>query len=200
MLRSFNNNYELLCYVGANSNREHPPGKPPGFGKNWSNARDLRWQMPRLPFLQWRSNTWPPSPSDQYTKILGCHFLINITVSAQKNCIKQVKKWVTPTEQRQNKWLYWALLWSKNALLYPKWPSTSERRRKWQQCVTKKLFCCLQIPEGTLLTIKCPAPGTHRVSNARGDRCSRLELTCILYNELYYIKPIKNWLEIPKTE
>ena len=35
---------------------------------------------------------------------------------------------------------------------------------------------------GTLLIAECPAPGTHRVSNARDlpGRCSELELACTL--------------------
>ena len=45
----------------------------------------------------------------------------------------------------------------------------------------KFVVVCKYPGVGTLLTVKCPAPGTHRETNARGlpggGGCSRLELS-----------------------
>ena len=49
-----------------------------------------------------------PSPPVHSTNLqnISFHLLINITVSAQWTCIKQVTKWFTLTEQRESKWFY----------------------------------------------------------------------------------------------
>ena len=169
-----------------------PPGHTPGIWKKCSNAR------PCGQFLL--ANAPPPVSSvvvkcpalqsiRSIYKVIGCHILINITVSAQsENCIKQVTKWVTSTEKRQSKWFYCfcrSFMVDKCSST-PKWlleTLDSERRRKWRQDVMKQSLLLFTNARraGTLLTVKCPPPGTHRETNARGlpggGVCSWLELT-----------------------
>ena len=178
--------------VRVNSSREHPPGKPrayPGHLKNIQMpgpAGKFCWQIPGPPILLWWSNARTSSPSDPATcKIISCHILINITVSAQKNCIKQVTKWVTPTEKRQSKWFYCfyrSFMADKCSSSTPNdsvWLLDSERRWKWRPDVTRlrnKFVVVCKCPGGRdTINCKCPGPGTHRKTNARdlpgGDAC-----------------------------
>ena len=128
------------------------------------------WQIPGPPFLQWWSNARTFSPSDPATcKIISCHILINITVSAQKNCIKQVTKWVTPTEKRQSKWFYCfyrSFMADKCSSPTPNdsvWLLDSERRWKWRPDVTRlrnKFVVVCKCPGGRdTINYKCPGPG-----------------------------------------
>ena len=132
------------------------PGHTPGIWKNCSNGR------PCGQFLS--ANAPPPVPSVvvkcpalqsiwSIYKVIGCHILLNITDSAQYNCIKQVTKWVTSTEKRQSKWLYcfYRSFMVDKCSSTPKWlleTLDSERRGKWRQDVTKQVCCCLQMPRG----------------------------------------------------
>ena len=69
----------LAPNVRVNSSREHPPRANPRRLKKLDKCPALQaifvaWQMPWSPFLLWWSNAPPPSPSDQYTKILVAFF------------------------------------------------------------------------------------------------------------------------------
>ena len=48
-------------------------------------------------------------------------------------------------------------------------PSTLSAVGNDNRILRNKFVVGLQMPEGTLLIVKCPAPGTHRKTNARGD-------------------------------
>ena len=132
----------------------------PGHLKKISNARPCRQ------FLL--TNARPPVPSVvvkcpalqsiwSIYKIISCHILINITVSDQKNCIKNATKWVTPTEKRQSKWFYCfkrSFMVDKCSSPTPKWQClTAWNPWLWAPSemttgCSKQVCCCLQIPGG----------------------------------------------------
>ena len=174
-----------------------PPGKPPGIPRVFEKivqipgpAGNFCCQMPRPPFLLWWSNSRPPSPSDQYTKLL-------VAIFNKHNCFSSIELHKTGHEMSHSDskktkqmgfFAFIGLLWSINALHLLQNDSAwlletldSERHRKWRQDVTKPDFCCLQMPGGRD-TMNCQMPGPWDSSCnkcpgfARGG-CSWLELT-----------------------
>ena len=123
-------------------------------------------------------------------KIISCHILINITVSAQYKYIKQVTKWVTPTEKGQNKWFYCfyrSFIVDKCSSPTPKWQCLTA----WNPWLWAPSEITTGFYETSLLlftnarwgdTLYCQMPGPRDSSwnkcpgFARGG-CSRLELT-----------------------
>ena len=118
--------------------------------------------MPRPPFLLWGSTARPPLFIRPMYKNISCNFLINITVSAQMNCMKQVTKWVAPTDQRQSKWFYCIC----SSFMVENCSSTSKMTPDFLSAVgnddrmlrSKFVVVCKCPGAGTLLTTKCPAP------------------------------------------
>ena len=146
----------------VNSSREHPP--PRAKPRAYSGHLKKLFKCPALRAI-FVGKCPAPVPSvvvkcpalqsiRSIYKVIGCHILLNITVSAQKNCIKQVTKWVNSTEKRQSKWFYCFYRYfmvAKCSVSTPKWlleTLDSERRRKWRQDGTKQVCCCLQMPGG----------------------------------------------------
>ena len=108
-----------------------------------------------------------------YYNIISC-----ITVSAHYRCIKQVMKWVTPTEKkRQSKWfysLYRSFMVDNGSSPIPKWQCLTAWN-PWLWALSEMTTGCYETRFlfftnfrgfGIQLTAKCPAPGTHRASNA----------------------------------
>ena len=183
----------------VNSSCEHPPpGKPLGIPRVFekivqmtSPAGNFCLQMPHPPFVLWWSNARPPSLSGQHIKLF-------VAVFNKHNCFSSIELHKTGHKMSHFDWkkdkangffVFVGLLWSINALHLLQNDNAwllktldSERRQKWQQDVTKQVFCCVQMPGG---------PGHYQLPNARtpglivqqlprvspAGGCSRVELT-----------------------
>ena len=171
----------------VNSSREHPPSpsKPPGIPRHLKKLLQCpalraifvgKYPSPHpSPFLLW----WSNACSQNITKLL-------VVIFNKHNCFSSIELHKTNHEMSHSDWkkdkensfiAFISLLWSTNALHpTPKWQCLTvwnpplERRRKWRQDGAKQVFLLFANAQGvgTLLTAKCPAPGTHRASNARG--------------------------------
>ena len=162
-----------------------PPGQTPGHTPGiWKNvqmpgpAGKFCWQMPRPPFLLWWSNARPSSPSDQYTKLL-------VAIFNKHNCFGSIELHKTGHEMSHSDWkkdkandliAFIGLLWSINALHLLQNDSAwlletldSERHRKMTTGYYETSFLLFANARGagTLLTAKCPAPGTDHATNFR---------------------------------
>ena len=109
-------------------------------------------------------------------KVIGCHILIN----RSRNESLRLKN-----DKANGSIAFIGLLWSINTLhllqndcLKPLTLSAVGNDNRMLR--NKFVVVCKCSGAGTLLTVKCPFPGTHRETNARGfarGGCSRLELT-----------------------
>ena len=66
--------YAFSSYVRGNSSREHPLPAFENTVQMPSPAGNFCWQINCSLFLLWWSNAWPPSLSNQYTKLLVAIF------------------------------------------------------------------------------------------------------------------------------
>ena len=167
-----------FCLLGT----EHPlTGQPPGHLKNHSNAR------PYEQFLL--ANAPPPVPS-VVVKCLALqssrsiYKIISYRHFNKHNCFSSIELHKIGHEMSHSDWkktkqmvllLYRSFMVDKCSSPTPKWqcltawnPWLRAPSEMTTGCYETSFCCCLQMPGRTLLTAKCPAPGTHRKTNARG--------------------------------
>ena len=124
--------------------------------------------MPCPPFPLWWSNVRPPRPSDQCTKLL-------VAIFNKHDCFSSIELHKTGQEMSHSDWkktkqvfccFYRSFMvdkstsYSKMAVLET---HDSERHQKWQEDVTKQVFCCcrdtinyqMPVPRDSSC-IKCP--------------------------------------------
>ena len=191
-----------LCASQLQPRASPPPGKPPGIPR----AFEKMFKCPALrasfvgkchaPRSYYDGQMpGPSSPSDQYTKLL-------VAIFNKHNCFGSIELHKTGHEMSHSDWkkdkandliAFIGLLWSINALHLLQNDSAwlletldSERHRKMTTGYYETSFLLFANARGagTLLTAKCPAPGTDRATNFRvlpRGGCSRLELTRTLF-------------------
>ena len=136
-------------------------------------ASNFCWQMPHSPFLLWWSNARPPSPSDQYTKLL-------VAIFNKHNCYGSIELHKTGHEMSHSDWkkdkanyliAFIGLLWSINALHLLQNDNAwlletldSERRRKMTTGYYETSFFVVCKCPGGRDTINCQMPGPRNSS------------------------------------
>ena len=167
----------------VNSSHEHspPPRANPGHLKNARPCGQFLLANAPSPVPTMMAKCPAPKSSRPIYKNIICHFLINITASAQYNCIKQVTKWVTPTKQRQSKWFYrfYRSSMVDKCSFIPKWrclkPLTLSAVGNDDRMLRSKFFVVCSCRGGGRNTINCQIPGPRDSSCikcpgfARGD-------------------------------
>ena len=163
-----------------------PPGKPPGIPREFEFLFQIF--VGKCPALRSSCGGQMPGPPVHPISIQN-YLLSYFNKHNRFNSIElheKVTEWVTPTEKRQSKWFYCfhrSFMVDKCSSPTPKWqcltawkpriwpgglwaPSNSEMTTGCYK-TSLSLFANVQ-GTGTLLTVKCPTPGTHRETNARG--------------------------------
>ena len=94
---------------------------PPGHLKNLFKCT-FCWQIPLPLFLQWWSNAWPPSLSDQYTNLL-------VAIFNKHNCFSSIELHITGHE-----------------ISHSNWKKDKVNGGNEDRMSQNKFFCCLQMP------------------------------------------------------
>ena len=158
------------------------PGKPQAFEKDRSNTRPCGYFL-EPPVPTWWSNARSP--------VQPTNIKILVAIFNKNNCFIELHKTgheMSHSDCKKDKAngfiAFISLLWSINALLIPKWPClkllTLSVVGNEDRMLRNKIFAVCKFPGGgALLNSKCPAPETHRASNAwgfPGRGCWRLKL------------------------